>query len=1196
MKKFLSVLLTLAMLVTLAVPVMADDVNAGYSATNITSVELTSIPDIKTLASTDAIGFSVDAYANGTAWKITDAEGLVLFSKITNCGEANTKDTKTFLYSFYQKTVYLANDIDMTGVTDFEPIGNDGSGLSDVNALKAVFCGTFDGQGHSIKNLVMESDAQGFVKVALFGALRGAIIRNVVIDETCSFTHKGGNAYATTAALVGAIVSHGGYGDTYAHIDTGTCTVLIENCANYADVNGGSGYTGGIVATAFAATGYIPVISHCTNAGTVSSVSNAGGIMGTLISRWVNIEYCVNSGNVIAGNIAAGIIPNIDWTQDTVGNRVYVCNNSGLIVAGNVAAGIIGNYNRDKQTITNCANTGNYQSAAGIGGGIYGQLGESANVADNVTGNTDTGTMVALGGYVAPTATEDLTEVADINTLANTSELGFDADAYTAGTSWKITDANGLKLFSTIVNTANTYDFFEKTVYLANDIDMTGVTDFKPIADDTTNQVPQSADHRYFRGTFDGQGYAIKNLVMTSDADGYANVALFGVIRGAIIKNVVIDASCSFTYTGSSANARTASLVAYAFSHGSDNLGTSEVTEKVVTYIIENVKNAAPIDGGKGNAGGIVATAGGGTGYVPFVKNCTNLGTVTCEGTAGGIVGALVARHVYVDNCVNAGNVKGVTASGILSNVVSESGKKSYVNACTVLSAVSAGTNAGGISYSAVLANTDITECTDYSSYLLVPAEEVVIDYGFGTEEITYEGTVGYSADRVVTKDLTNVIPICAMIRAIEYEDVDLSELKISTPADLVMFATLVNSGATFSGTTIYLENDLNMEGYTMMPIGTNPNGIVSAIGSCNNFAGTFDGQGHVIDNLVMTSSEAGAASSDITTVALFGMIRSATLKNIVLGSGCRFTYTGEGSSYTAGIVAIVYRAGTTDESRSIIDNCYSAATVGGAGNNSSGGIAAIIEGNNNNFSHYLYNCTNAGKVSSDIYAGGIVAYINNRRIDIINCRNTGDVTCLATEPSGSKGAGGIVARPNSAQKVTIKDCINNGAIKGPGNVGGIVAIENQTTVAINRCSNYGTLTLTAASANYKSGPICGSYVVLTYDHMSENVDATGKTDATLPTYTFTTNFPNYAEIDAAHDLLYPEITAPDPGPGEENTTPETEPVTEPTTEAPTGTSTTEAPTDDDSGCASVVGGMTVIMLTAGAAMMLAKKKKEDEI
>ena len=89
---------------------------------------------------------------------------------------------------------------------------------------------------------------------------------------------------------------------------------------------------------------------------------------------------------------------------------------------------------------------------------------------------------------------------------------------------------------------------------------------------------------------------------------------------------------------------------------------------------------------------------------------------------------------------------------------------------------------------------------------------------------------------------------------------------------DLVRFSELVNTGNTFQGITLFIRNDLDMEGIGFVPIGS--------INNYNDhFSGIFDGQGHIISNLNV--------SSDKSSVGLFGNCVSSTIKNVVLDDTC---------------------------------------------------------------------------------------------------------------------------------------------------------------------------------------------------------------------------------------------------------------------------------------------------------------------
>ena len=96
--------------------------------------------------------------------------------------------------------VILMNDIDMKDVTVWTPIGNgifngttSGSTQHAASYEGAAFQGSFDGQGHSIRNFKMVADLEGEGKVfGLFGILDGATVKNLTVG-----------APAVTASIVG---------------------------------------------------------------------------------------------------------------------------------------------------------------------------------------------------------------------------------------------------------------------------------------------------------------------------------------------------------------------------------------------------------------------------------------------------------------------------------------------------------------------------------------------------------------------------------------------------------------------------------------------------------------------------------------------------------------------------------------------------------------------------------------------------------------------------------------------------------------------------------------------------------------------------------------------------------------------------------------------------------------------------------
>ena len=83
-------------------------------------------------------------------------------------------------------------------------------------------------------------------------------------------------------------------------------------------------------------------------------------------------------------------------------------------------------------------------------------------------------------------------------------------------------------------------------------------------------------------------------------------------------------------------------------------------------------------------------------------------------------------------------------------------------------------------------------------------------------------------------------------------------EYTISTAPQLAGLAELVNQGISFESTDILLNSDLDLAGHSWVPIGnqleSNPDKPIV-------FSGSFDGNGHVISNLLPMKAPAPACS-----------------------------------------------------------------------------------------------------------------------------------------------------------------------------------------------------------------------------------------------------------------------------------------------------------------------------------------------
>ena len=286
----------------------------------------------------------------------------------------------------------------------------------------------------------------------------------------------------------------------------------------------------------------------------------------------------------------------------------------------------------------------------------------------------------------------------------NLKGSGTEADPY------QVSSAADLQAIAAACNTTRSTNashyigvYFKQTA----DIDMSGVTDFLGIA--TAPFGTSSSTSYYFAGIYDGGGFTISNMKIageTFDDNGKAQkngstisrryVGLFGTIeKGAVIKNVTLDATCSvdgYDYVGG--------IVGYIYSTQSSTVQNCKSAAKVTAYyqyaggivgyakqtttagyevIIKNCVNTGRVTAGRYDAGGIVGFMAVGS-----VVGCQNEGTVSCEEinalytsgfqAAGGIIGSM-QNKATVTNCVNLGKVYSATkrAGGIAGEYVSYS-------------------------------------------------------------------------------------------------------------------------------------------------------------------------------------------------------------------------------------------------------------------------------------------------------------------------------------------------------------------------------------------------------------------------------------------------------------------------------------------------------------------------------------------
>ena len=117
-----------------------------------------------------------------------------------------------------------------------------------------------------------------------------------------------------------------------------------------------------------------------------------------------------------------------------------------------------------------------------------------------------------------------------------------------------------------------------------------------------------------------------------------------------------------------------------------------------------------------------------------------------------------------------------------------------------------------------------------------------------------------------------------------ETQDDNTEVLEIYTEADLRAFADSVNiEGQTYEGKTVSLMKDITLE-KEWIPVGTYP-----YVSNAHPFRGTFQGNGHVIRNLVIneeytgTKGQISIKNENGKYLGFFGGLRNAEVNNLEL-------------------------------------------------------------------------------------------------------------------------------------------------------------------------------------------------------------------------------------------------------------------------------------------------------------------------
>ena len=244
------------------------------------------------------------------------------------------------------------------------------------------------------------------------------------------------------------------------------------------------------------------------------------------------------------------------------------------------------------------------------------------------------------------------------------------------------------------------------------------------------------------------------------------------------------------------------------------------------------------------------------------------------------------------------------------------------------------------------------------------------------------------------------------------YTDDGQGNYTVTSAEGLKAVADIANNGNL--GINITLTENINLTDMDWTPIGIDYN---------HQYTGTFNGGGHTITGLTVTTSDQYAG--------LFGCIGSGgTVKDVSL-EGVQITTT-----RNVGDVG-----GVAGYSYGNIENCSVSGSVSGSGMNGfAGGVVGYQSGG------FLTGCSSSATVNAGNIAGGVAG--STYSATLTACYATGDVT-LESSSTGTYYAGGVVG--DNSNRSTVIACYAWGSVSGSGSgtiyVGGVTGNNTEGTL-----------------------------------------------------------------------------------------------------------------------------------------------------
>lgn len=1000
----------------------------------------------------------------------------------------------------------LMNDIDLGSYsgTQFNIIGNHTD----------EFTGCFNGNNHTIRNFHYSASNASYV--GIFGYVYNSIIKDVYIEDP--------NIAVNSGNYIGALVGYLDQGTTVKNCH-------VHNCNIKTGFDGGiSQYVGGLAGVSMS------TFIGCSASGILSATNYCGGIAGShpmgqiygshttvdvtgqnkiggLAGNCVNADHCFSQGTVSGVSEVGGLLGNgyakqsyssVSVVGETeVGGLVgsgHALNSYavGHVLGSTNVGGLIGENHGDTY---NSYSTGVVEGQEYVGGLIghnedwgsdkgyvfqsYWDTEVSGSSTSDAGEGKTTNQMMSVETYVGwgNDCIWTINESMDYPRLKweNMPGQSLIAPAYGGGTGtsddpFLIYTAQHLDLIG-----QNQADW-DKHFKMMDNIDMHDLGDMEFHIIGFYNGTYET--NKAFTGSFDGNGYTISNLDLRNQRD---YVGIFGWAQNAEFKNITlyapnIDVNATFVgtlvgnisnglienctvlngnikgnaYVGgligniSSGTIRNCHVVVIVNGDGyyvGGLVGKNSNTAQPVG-IIDNCVVEGSVSGAQNYVGGLVAEGG-------IVKNSYAKATVQGDQAIGGLVG--FARNSIISSYFQ-GSVLGVkNVGGLVGTVPSDS--NFIIKDCYASGTVTGDSQVGGL---AGYVGAKIMFCYSTCSVTGLESTGGLIGYNnnanvvYSYWDVDTSGIASSSGGEGRTtiemqQASTYAGWICSGLWRIQ-DAVDYPHLwwEQTDGEELTTNGEWAGCGAPDNPYLIFTDTDFHCVGlhseywdchFKLMAdidLSAYQNEAYHVIGTAEKpFTGGFDGDNHAISGFHYSTTGGD-------NIGLFGYVlgSEASIRNVQMIDP---SVAAENSNVVGALLGYL-ELGT-------IENCYIQNTLV-LGNNKVGGLLGyVVRGN-------ISHSSTSGEISGQDYTGGLIGAGGYSTISqsFSLCNVTGNIIVGGLIGSWGENIDNCYARGNVIGNITvgglagynpgyIQYCFSTGKVLGNKNVGGLVGNNSQSII-----------------------------------------------------------------------------------------------------------------------------------------------------